>query len=175
MATPKRQRAVQIDDSPLPTATKQEVLMSQDEEQRDSDVPSDSDPSGSERASTSSDSEEDTNGDFGVQVPEAEFGKVDTILHQQYPWIKDVDDSSRDILRLFLFQCLVKLCGRLDQKYSYDSPESYVLIRDLFDANPRLVSEIDKCWSNPEGSFLPICNLGEYFGIIRIPFNHSCT
>jgi len=175
MATPKGQRAVQIDDSPLPMATKQEVLMSQDEEQQDSDVQSDSDPSGSERVSTSSDSEEDTKSDFGV--PEAEFqvGEVDTILHQQYPWIKDVDDSSRDILRLFLFQCLVKLCDRLDQKYSYDSPESYVFTRDLFDANPRLVSDIDKCWSNPEGSFLPICNLGEYFGIIRIPFNHSCT
>jgi len=156
--------------------------MSQDEEQQDSDVQSDSDLSGSERLSTS-DSEGDTDSDSDVSelrtirdgVPEAEFGEVDTILYQQYPWIEDVDDSSRDILRLFLFQCLVKLCDRLDQKYSYDSPESYVFTRDLFDANPRLVSDIDKCWSNPEGSFLPICNLGEYFGIIRIPFNHSCT
>jgi len=174
MATPQRKRAIQIDDSPLPTVMKRKVLMSQDEEQQDGDIQSDSDSSGSEAVSTSSDSEASTNSDsmdFDVPelrsicdgVTEAEFEEVDTILRQQHPWIKDVDDSSRDVLRIILFQRLVKLCDRLDQKYSLASPKSYDYARDLFDANPQLVSEIDGCWCNPEGSFLPICNLGEYF------------
>jgi len=174
MATPKRKRAVlDNSDSPLPTATKRKVLMSQ-EEQADGDIQSDSDSSGSEAVSTSSDSEADTNSDFMDLdapelrsicngVPEAVSKEVDTILRQQHPWIEGADSSSRGDLRIILFQRLVKLCGWLDQKYSLASPKSYVCIIGLFDANPQLVSDIDACWSNPKGSFSHIGNLGKYF------------
>ena len=152
---------------------------SKEQQLEDSDVQSDSDSDspGSERVSTSdqaSDNEEETNNDFmdfdaqelrsiRYGVRKAELEKVDTILRQQHPWTKDVDDPTRDMLRFQLFQRIIKLCDWLDQKYSYDSPGSYVLTRDLFKANPQLVLEIDKCWCNPESSFLLICNLGEYF------------
>jgi len=150
--------------------------MSQDEEQQDDDIQTDSDSSGSEAVLTSSGSEVDTNSDsmdFGVPVPELrsirnvvseeEVKGVNTTLHQVLPWVEDINDSIRHRSRIQLFQYLATLCAWLDPKYNMEAPKSYANTRDLFKANPRLVSEIDGCWRNPEGSFLPICNIGEYF------------
>ena len=172
MAQLKEKRALQIGDTSPPIETKQKVLMSQDDGQQDGDIHSDSDSS--ESLVSASDSEKDTDSDFmGLDVPELrsirngvpkeDFEGVNITLHRLHPWIEGIDDASLDSLRIQLFQDIFRLCDWLDQKYNMESINSYTNITDLFKANPRLVSEIDKCWSDPEGSFLPICNLGEYF------------
>jgi hypothetical protein len=173
MAQLKEKRAVQIGDIPPPIETKQEVLMLQDDGQQDNDINSDSDSVSSSLVSTS-DSEEDTDSDFvGLDVSELrsirngvskeDFEGVNITLHRLHPWIEGIDDASLDSLRIQLFREIFRLCDWLDQKYNMESINSYADISNLFETNPQLVLEIDECWRNPEGSFLPICNLGEYF------------
>jgi len=169
----RRKRRVQNDDSPRPTAVRK-VLILEDEEQQDGDVHADSassDSSESQPLSTSSVSEGDTNDVFDTPerrfirdgVPEEDFEDTNTTIRQAHPWVEDINDATRYRLRIQLFQDLVAQCDWLDQKYNLVSPNSYKLIRDLFEANPWLVSDIDECWSNLEGSFLEICHLGEYW------------
>ena len=173
MAQLNRKRAVQIDSFTIPTATKQEVLALQDEGQQDRDLHSDSDSSES-LVSTTSDGEEDTDSDFmSLDVPELrsirngvskeDFEVVNTTLRQLHPWIEGIDDASLYSLRVQLFQDIFRLCDWLDPKYHLESINSYADISNLFRTNPQLVLEIDECWRSPEGSFLHICNLGEYF------------
>jgi hypothetical protein len=173
MAQLKEKCAVQIGDTPPPIEMKQKVLTLQDDEQQDSDVNSDLDSVSSSLVSTS-DNEEDTDRDFmglGVSelrsirngVSKEDFAGVNITLHRLHPWIEGIDDASLEFLRIQLFQEIFRLCDWLDQKYNMEAINSYADISNLFKTYPQLVSDIDECWRNPERSFLPICNLGEYF------------
>ena len=88
-------------------------------------------------------------------------------LCKLHPWNEDIDDEMRYYSRIQLFQSLVTRYAWVDQKYHPKSWDSFNVVAGLFEANPWLISEIDKCWSNPEGSFLKLCHLGEYWDILH--------
>jgi hypothetical protein len=164
-------------------AVKRKVLISEasKDEKQDSDIEADSSfSSESQPVSTSSFIEEDSYNVFvdpdapehqfirnGVPDTEEDFEEINMSLRKVQPWVEDIDDVHRHRLRITLFQHLVTQCPWLDQRYKFGSEDAYNLANDLFEANPDLVSEIDKSWSDPEGSFLRISHFGEYC----IPFN----
>ena len=100
-------------------------------------------------------------------VIEEDFEHINAALHKLHPWLEDIDEDTRYYLRIHLFRYLVTRCAWLNQKYNLKSWDSFNVAAGLFEANPWLVSDIDECWSNPEGSFLKLCHLGEYWDNLR--------